>query len=168
MKYKAYWMLAPVLFCCQPLCGQVPGESLKTVYGYVFGAPGAAFSFGGGNSTASFMFGAGAEGLLKGGLGLAVDGGYLYFPRGGLNYGLGMISPGGLYQFRTNRNTVPFVTGGYTLGFRSGVVNLIHFGGGVNHWIGKNLGFRLEGRYLLDPTYPEANNLQFRAGLLIR
>jgi hypothetical protein len=168
MKHKAYWTLASVLFWYQPICGQVPGESPKTGYGYVFGAPGAAFTFGGGTSTASYMFGAGAEGLLKGGLGLAVDGGYLFFPRGGLNYGIGMVSPGVLYQFRTNRNTVPFVTGGYTLAFRSGVANLIHFGGGVNHWIGKSLGLRLEGRYFFDPVYPEGNVLQFRAGLLIR
>ena len=39
-----------------------------------------------------------------------------------MDYGLGIISTNAFYQFGTpkRRRITPFVTGGYTLGFRSG------------------------------------------------
>ena len=81
---------------------------------------------------------------------------------------MGIFSPGVVYQFHTRRKTVPFVTGGYTLAFRSGAYNLFHFGGGVNHWFNSRWGIRVEVRDHIDPHYPEYNFLQFRVGFLFR
>ncbi len=138
-------------------------------YGYIFGAPGVGLSFCGCGNIAAVEIGGGAEGLLKGGFGLGVDGGYFFSPTYGAQYGIGLVSPSALYQFKTRGKTNPFVLGGYTLAFRGGVANLVHFGGGVNRWLSQHWGLRVEVRYLMSPQYPnEAGALQFRVGTLIR
>lgn len=142
---------------------------VATGYGYIYGAPGVGLSFCGCGNIAAVALGGGAEGLLKRGFGLGVDGGYFFAPSAGAQYGIGLVSPSALYQFKTRSKTNPFVLGGYTLAFRGGVANLVHFGGGVNHWLSQHWGLRVEVRYLMSPQYPdEAGALQFRVGALIR
>ena len=38
------------------------------------------------------------------------------------------------------------MTGGYTLLFRYGHLNMFNFGGGLNYWTGRRFGLRLEAR----------------------
>ena len=152
-------------FLVEPAFCQTRETEPKTGYGYAFVTPGVVTGDG---ASATLTLGAGAEGLIKGGLGASADLGYLFFPRDGFGSGVGMFSPGVLYQFHTRRKTVPFVTGGYTLAFRSGAYSLFHFGGGVNHWFSNRWGIRVEGRDHIDPHYPEYNFLQFRVGFLFR
>ncbi len=152
-------------FLSAPLLGQSSETEPKTGYGYLFVTPGAVIGDG---ASATLTFGGGGEGLIKGGFGVSADVGYLFFPQGGFGSGVGIFSPGVIYQFRTARRTVPFVTGGYSLAFRQGAYNLIHFGGGINHWFSNRWGLRFEVRDHLDPKYPQYNLLQFRVGFLLR
>lgn len=144
---------------------QAPDASTKMGYGYTFFSPGVAVGDG---VSPTINVGAGAEGLIRGGLGASVDLSYLFFPRGGFGAGFGMFSPGMLYQFRTNHQTVPFFSGGYTLAFREGTENLIYAGGGFNHWFGNRWGMRFEIRDQIVPRDPEYNLVQFRIGFLFR
>jgi hypothetical protein len=63
----------------------------------------------------------------------------------------------------------PFVTGGYTLGFRDGHENLFNVGGGVDFWLKPKVGLRVEFR---DHIWIEDNDtLQFlgvRVGVMFR
>jgi hypothetical protein len=145
--------------------GQAPEATPKTGYGYVFFTPGVLV---GDVGRPTMNIGGGAEGLIKRGLGASVDLSYLFFPRSGFGEGFGMLSPGMVYQFRTNRKTVPFVSGGYTLAFRQGTENLVYGGGGFNHWFGNRWGLRFEVRDQIAPRDPEYNFLQFRIGFLFR
>ena len=142
---------------------------VATGYGYIYGAPGVALAFCDCGNEATVAIGGGGEGLLKGGFGLGIDGGYFFSPTAGIEYGIGLISPSALYRFKPRSKINPFVLGGYTLAFRGGVANLVHFGGGVNYWLNQHWGLRVEVRYLMSPQYPgEAAALQFRVGALIR
>jgi hypothetical protein len=145
--------------------GQAPETTPKTGYGYAFFTPGVLVGDG---ASPTVNIGGGAEGLIKGGLGASVDLSYLFFPRSGFGEGFGMFSPGMVYQFRTNRQTIPFVSGGYTLAFRQGTENLVYAGGGFNHWFGNRWGLRFEVRDQIAPRDPEYNFLQFRIGFLFR
>jgi hypothetical protein len=145
--------------------GQAPEAIPKTSYGYAFFTPGVLVGEG---ANPTINMGAGAEGLIKGGLGASVDLSYLFFPRSGFSEGFGMFSPGMLYQFGRDRKTVPFTCGGYTLAFRQGTENLVYGGGGFNHWFSNRWGLRFEVRDQIAPRDPEYNFLQFRIGLLFR
>lgn len=62
----------------------------------------------------------------------------------------------------------PFVTGGYTLMFRNGHVNLFNFGGGLNCWFSHRLGVRLE---LRDQVHRDGVSVHYwggRIGLAFR
>ena len=128
-------------------------------------APGA---WVGDGSYGAFGFGGGGEGLLKAGFGISADVGYMYYTQGGFNDGFGLFSPGVLYQFQRTSKVVPFVNGGYSLAFRSDVLNMVYFGGGLNYWPKKRLGLRFEVRDQLSPSDARDNLLQFRIGLLFR
>ena len=170
MKKELLLSLMGVLFSALCVFSQPAEEDrVTTGYGYVFGAPGVGLTFCGCGNEATVSLGAGAEGLLKGGFGLGIDGGYFFSPSAGAQYGIGLVSPSALYQFKTRGKTNPFVLGGYTLAFRNGTANLVHFGGGINRWLSGHWGLRLEVRYLMSPEYPrDAGALQFRVGALIR
>ena len=115
-----------------------------------------------------FGFGGGGEGLLKAGFGISADIGYVYYTEGGFKDGFGLFSPGVLYQFQRTRKVVPFVSGGYSLAFKSESTSLVYVGGGFNYWLKDRLGLRFEVRD--QPTLPDGTNnlLQFRIGLLFR
>jgi hypothetical protein len=72
------------------------------------------------------------------------------------------------YQFNPASKTVPFVTGGYSLAFRGGTSNLIHYGGGFNHWFSTHWGMRFEVRNHTQTRNALCNLLQFRVALLLR
>lgn len=144
---------------------QDPQKVERKGAGYAFVAPGA---WVGNGSYGVLGFGGGGEGLLKAGFGISADVGYVYFTQGGINDGFGLFSPGALYQFQRTSKVVPFVNGGYSLAFRSDVLNMVYFGGGVNYWMKKHLGLRFEVRDQLSPSDPRDNLLQFRVGLLFR
>ncbi|RPI29809.1 MAG: hypothetical protein EHM61_00240 [Acidobacteria bacterium] len=110
--------------------------------------------------------GGGAEGTFYKGLGVGIEASYL-FPLDGPSYGFFTLAPSAIYQFGHEGRTVPFVTGGYALAFRSEAAGLAHFGGGVMHWLKPKYGLRLEVR----DHYHNANDshiLVFRVGLAVR
>jgi hypothetical protein len=111
----------------------------------VYGFWGVGGLFGGGGSSAASQIGGGGEGTVYKGLGVSFDLGYLY-PLREFGAGFGTLSPGVQYQFTPHRKTVPFVSGGYTLGFREGAMNMVHFGAGTTYWFNERIGLRIEAR----------------------
>jgi hypothetical protein len=134
----------------------------RRAWGYVFG--GAGGNAGNGASRASFQVGAGGEGLVYKGLGLGAEIGYLA-PFESASDGFGIFSVNPSYHFKTsNSKLVPFVTGGYSLAFRSGSASGGNFGGGVQYWMKDHLGLRLEFRdHVFSSDSPHF--YQFRVGL---
>jgi hypothetical protein len=134
--------------------------------GYAFFAPGAAI--GQGASTSLMHFGAGAEGNLYKGLGLAAEIGYLT-PFRDMGLGVGVFSVDGFYRFsKSGSRAEPFVVGGYSLLFRNGVGNGINLGGGIDYWFMKKLGVRVEFRDYFNPNYLNDHIIQGRIGVTFR
>jgi len=112
--------------------------------GYVFIAPGVIS--GEGVSTATLHFGGGGGVLVYRGLAPGAEVGYLA-PVHSPGDGFGIFSANLSYYFaRRQRRLVPFVTGGYSLAFRSGTASGGNFGGGVEYWLGDHVGARFEFR----------------------
>lgn len=85
--------------------------------------------------------------------------------------GLASVTPA--YHFiprDSNRKIDPFVDGGLSLLFGSGGAIAVHYGGGVNYWVGRRMGLRLEFRHhLWSPEAGEAIHLVgFRIGVTFR
>ena len=119
--------------------------------GFLFYGPGRAP--GGGTLQ---QVGVGGEGLFYKGLGVRSEIGY-QFPSQGFSYGIGLLSVNGVYHLIHSRRAklTPFVTGGYTLAFRSGHANLSNFGGGVTWWMVDHVGLKMEIR---DYVWPGGNH----------
>ncbi len=134
-------------------------------HGYAFVAPG-----GASGGAATLHFGVGGEALVYKGLGVGGEIGYLG-PARSLGEGFGVFSPDVSYHFLNaskSGKVVPFVTGGYSLLFRSGVANAVNFGGGVNYWFKDRVGLRLEFRDHI-PAHSELSHFYgFRIGLTFR
>jgi len=145
----------------------VPAKA-QSSHGYAFFAPGAAS--GSCCSNMTLHFGGGAEGIIGKGIGVGAELGFLA-PREDVGAGLGVFSPNGYFHFgRKNKDKKldPFVTGGYTLFFRSGHANLWNFGGGVNYWFASRLGLKVE---LRDHVWPDNGAVHYwgvRIGLAFR
>jgi hypothetical protein len=134
--------------------------------GDVFFAPGTTSP----EAIGTMHIGGGGEALVCKGLGLGGEVGYLA-PWRSMGDGIGTFSPDVSYHFRPRdgeRKLVPFITGGYTLFFRSGTANGFNFGGGVNYWFREHLGLRLEFRDNVSTTYATEHSLGFRVGLAFR
>ena len=96
----------------------------------------------------------GGEGILAGGLGVGGELGYLY-PGSQFAAGIGLGSVNASYHFfKGPARWVPFVTGGYSLAFRSDGTSLVNYGGGLNYSFRPRLGLRLEVR---NHHHPEAS-----------
>jgi outer membrane protein with beta-barrel domain len=135
----------------------------RRVWGYAFGGAGAS---AGDFSSGFFQFGAGGEALVNKGMGVGAEIAYLAPFRSGGN-GIGLFSGNTSYHFSRSSKLVPFVTGGYSAGFRSGVVHGGNFGGGVHYWMNDHLGLRLEFRdHIFSSDSPHL--FQFRVGLSFR
>jgi hypothetical protein len=107
---------------------------------------------GAGGSTGTFgrtmslaHAGGGAEFIAQNGLGAGAEIGYLTPWSNGSN-GVGVMSLNGLYRFGANQKTMPFFTGGYSLGFRSQAAHFGNVGGGITYWFAERTGLRLEFR----------------------
>lgn len=114
--------------------------------GYVFFAPGGLTCCG--HTAMTLQFGVGGEGILAKGIGVGAEVGAVGARQDFGDSVVGVFSPNGYYHFVHGKDIKfdPFVTGGYTLIFRSGHANLFNFGGGLNYWFGSKLGLRFEVR----------------------
>ena len=132
-------------------------------HGYAFTSPGVTSPGGAGY----LHYGAGGERVFFKGIGMGGEIGYAH-PTERPDAGLGVASINGLFQFveaLPNRKVVPFVSAGYTLGFRSQTANFINFGGGATWWFRERIGLRLE---LRDHTSEGRHLLGFRVGFAFR
>ena len=137
--------------------------------GYVFFGPGAASGHGG--STLTLHMGGGVDAMIAKGIGVNAEIGAMWPPKACFaDCVVGIFSPGGTYYFTRGRESKvePFVNGGYSLMFRSGHGNLFYFGGGLNYWMSKKVGLRMEFRDHV-PTYDSSAHFWgFRLGLSFR
>jgi hypothetical protein len=84
---------------------------------------------------------------------------------------IGLLSVNGIYLFGQRDQSsrlVPFITGGYSLGFRSGAGHAVNFGGGTHYWFSRHAGARFEVRYLIPPQQPSFHVWSFRLGMDFR
>lgn len=139
-----------IIFLLVPLAALAQESEENRGLGYAYFAPGVSSPGG----TGTFQVGAGGEGLVYKGLGVGGELGYVG-PWNTARDGLGVASANGSYHFSRDKKLVPFVTGGYTLFFRSGHANLFNFGGGVDYWFRERLGLRLEVR---DQVWPSLDS----------
>jgi hypothetical protein len=123
----------------------VAEEGMPTDKGwtYAFAAPGSVRSNG------TLHLGWGYETPDCQGLRAGLELGYLSATRD-FSQGLGVLSANAVYHIGgppAPRAWRPFLTAGYSLGFREGTANLFNFGGGVDYWAGSNQNaLRLEFR----------------------
>jgi hypothetical protein len=168
LREVAMWRISTGLALLLVTIGLCDAQPIEHPRGqqYVYFAPGTFAP----ETAASISFGGGAEWMLRGGFALGVDGAYVTLPEC-LDCGVGLISVDASYHFfphDPSSRVVPFVTGGYTLAFRSGTANLVNFGGGFNYWFNRGMGVRVEVRDHVHPSYWDAHWLAFRIGLAFR
>ena len=116
--------------------------------------------------------GGGGELQLAGGFGVGSELGVMGQP----GEGTGLFSIDPFYRFLhagSKSRIVPFVNGGYTCAFGNrGFTNsntLLNFGGGIDYWPTKHVGFRLEFRNYLDYGYARtADYPALRVGVVFR
>ena len=113
---------------------------LQTAFYTFVGAGSSVSTFG--SNFGTFHGGAGGEYTARNGLGAGAEFGYVA-PRSNASNGVALLSLNGLYRFTQGR-TEPFLTGGYSLGFRSRAASFGNIGGGVTYWARENLGIRFE------------------------
>lgn len=162
MTQRIAVMILVVLVAVQLGMAQAGDEPENRPQGFAYGGIGV-FA-GDGESTALSQIGGGVEGTFYRGLGASFDVGYL-FPTRGFSSGIGTVSPGVLYQFSRHQKANPFVLGGYTLGFRNGTVNMVHFGGGVDYWFSERIGLRIEARNHVPTDWSEYHHFVVRIGI---
>jgi hypothetical protein len=82
-----------------------------------------------------------------------------------------VFSANGYYVFKTGTKLEPFVTGGYSrsFGLDGFGYNWGNFGGGINYWAAKHVGFLLEFRDHLTRQEGYTGQLwNFRIGIAFR
>ena len=155
-----------VLFVMSVCAYAQSGESAGQ--GYTFVAPGAIA--GHGNTVGTMHYGVGGERFITKGFGVGGEVGYFTQLRDH-SAGFGILSGNATYRFRNSGGdgkVVPFVTGGYSLFFRSGAANGYNFGGGVHYWFKEKLGLRVEFRDHLVARDGATHFLGVRIGLSFR
>ncbi len=138
-------------------------------HGYAYFAPGAS-SPSNPSSGAYAHVGAGGEGFFTRNIGAGVELGCLT-PMRSWSDGVATLSPNLVARFRAkdkNHKLEPFVTGGYTLFFRSATASGVNFGGGVNYWFNDNVGLRLEFRDNVWTLNAPIHYVDFRVGVTFR
>jgi hypothetical protein len=119
------------------------------------------------NTSGAMFLGAGGEGVSRIGLGGGAEVGYLA-RWGSFGGGIGIGSANATFHFNRRRTVVPFVTGGYTLFFRSGHEKGFNFGGGVNWWGSQRIGLKVEVRDHVGLGFGNTHVWAVRAGLIFR
>lgn len=132
-------------------------------HGYAFFGAGKAFD----DSDRALAIGGGGEAFLRKGWSLGGDLAYL-FPSSEPSAGIGLSSVSSGYHFARTQRLVPFLAGGYALGFRSGVGHFFHYGGGVTYWFSGRAGLRVEVRDLRSFEYPRDGLWMVRFGAAFR
>lgn len=146
------------------------GEAPRATVNGFFGGGGA---FGGGESAGLLNVGGGAEFRLYKGFTAGAELGYVA-PTQGFRDGFGLFSPNVAYHFWTSSSSqklVPFLTAGYSLGFRNGTEHMANFGGGVDYYITDNFGVRFDVRDHIAPSQdgdPTVHFPIFRFGVVVR
>lgn len=87
----------------------------------------------------------GAEGLIYKALGVGGELGVIA-PVGDGGNGFGVASVNLSGHFNRTQKLQPFITGGATLGFRSGTAGGGNVGGGVQYWFKDHVALRIEAR----------------------
>jgi hypothetical protein len=148
-----------------PALAAAQSDRPYTGYGYFFIAPGA----GTPGNWGTLHIGGGGQGFVYKGLGVGAELGFLG-PRECLGEGFGVLSVNGAYHFRRDKKLVPFVTSGYSLGFRSGIAHMMNVGGGVQYWFKPRVGLYLEFRDHATVTgWANGGHLYgFRMGIALR
>jgi hypothetical protein len=117
--------------------------------------------------------GGGGERFFTCNLGVGADLGYLTSTEQ-FSGGFGTFSPNFVARFphqSSDGKVEPFLTGGYTLFFRSGTANGLNFGGGLNYWFKERIGLRFEVRdnVMIPPGGDSTSHfVGFRIGLAFR
>jgi hypothetical protein len=162
------WLLAAPAAALAQSGSSAPVKTVSGL-GYAFAGVGAAVGEGG--STGTWHLGGGGEAIFADAVGVGAEIGYLNsFEED--SEGIGVFSVNGAYHFGGGSHSGkvrPFITGGYTLGFRDGHANLFNVGGGVDFWLKPKVGLRVEFR---DHIWTEENDtVQFlgvRVGVTFR
>ncbi len=140
-------------------------------HGYLFVAPGAVSArfLSTRGSTATLHLGAGGEGILGKGIGIGLELGAL-LPSENIEGAVAIFSANGYYHFlHEHQKADPFVTAGYTLGYRGATANLFNFGGGLNYWFISRLGAKVELRdHVWKPDNATVHAWGVRLGLAFR
>jgi hypothetical protein len=145
----------------------VSNLSAQSSNGYFFVAPGGATCCG--YTEKMLHLGFGGEAVLAHGVGVGAELGALGSTSNYPDSVFGVFSPNGYFHFIHRRDRLdPFVTGGYTLFFRSGHANVFNWGGGFHYWFARHAGARFEFR---DHVYSSGGTEHYwgiRIGLAIR
>ncbi len=149
-----------------PMTALAQGGDYSKFDGYAFFAPG----FSSPSTRTLAHVGGGGEGFFTRNLGAGAELGYLT-PMSSWGDGIGTLSPNVVYRFRAadaSNKLEPFVTGGYTLFFRSGTANGFNVGGGANYWLKDHLGLRFELRDNVNVQNATIPYFGFRVGVTFR
>ncbi|HYM12284.1 MAG TPA: hypothetical protein VEU62_16230 [Bryobacterales bacterium] len=155
-------LIVPLLLLA--LAGAAPAQHS---HGYLFVAPGGVSTHG--STSGTIQIGAGGEAVFGRGIGAGAELSALG-PTSRFSDLIGVLSLNGYYHpARSASRLDPFVTAGYSLGFRSGHINLFNFGGGVNYWFHPKIGAKLEFRdHLHAPSGGTIHYWGVRVGLAFR
>jgi len=163
MRQLLTTLLITVLFTA---AGSGQGHDYSSGHGYVYFAP----SVSSPGSVTFAHVGGGGEGFFNRYIGAGAELGYLT-PIRSWSDGVGTLSPNVVARLRAkdSANKVePFITGGYTLFFRSGAASGFNFGGGVNYWMKNHIGLRFEVRDNVWTSYATIHYVGIRVSMLFR
>lgn len=140
----------------------------QTTHGYAYFAPGGATANGYTSMTLGLGFG--GEARIARHIGAGAELGALGFTQSYPDSVMGVFSPNGYIHINGSKEAKfdPFVTGGYTLFFRYGNENLANFGGGLNYWATRRVGFLAEVRDHVTTQYDKVHFWGFRFGVTFR
>jgi hypothetical protein len=159
------WIWIIILLVATPALAFAQTSGERRWYGNAFLAPGIVTD--GEGLGATVHIGVGYDRFLHRGFGIGGEIGYAGAAVAP-GAGAGVASFNTAYHFRRAEKFVPFVTGGYSLLFRSATLNATNFGGGFNYWFRDRLGFRLELRDHMAIRDTSAHALGLRIGLTFR
>jgi hypothetical protein len=165
MTGKSLFLFLSALLSIIPSPCAAQNSSSAHAQGYVFVAPGLWTH----EETVSgtLHFGGGGEAFIHKGLAAGAEIGYV-LPWRAPGDGIGMLSLDASYHVPRGSKLAVFVTGGYSLGFRSQTANFLNLGGGATYWFKKKEGIRFEVRNHFYTESMRTDYLDFRLGFAFR